>query len=458
MNGMAARGRSTKAAPKAAREQALRTSETLQACASMDRFSGGAGQNDVVTIDHLIIGGGLAGVAAAESLRALGARGSVAILSGEIDPPHDRPPLSKEFLRDERSREQVLLRPLDFYQTNKIGLVLGRPALAIKPDVQEVMLADGETVGYQRLLLATGGRPRALGVPGESMPGIYQLRTLAEAERLKEAAGASTSVVVIGAGFIGLEVAASLAERGLTVTVLNMDNQIWPGVAPTEVAAAIQADFEARGVSFRHHVRVTAFEGKDSLELLITNAGDIETGFVVLGVGIQLNVELAAAAGLTIDGGIVVDSLLRTSVPSIYAAGDVASFPDVYAGFEGKAVRRHVEHWDNAIAQGRVAGANMAGKRVPYQRVPYFWSDLFQHTVNVIGCLDGAEQTILRGSVESRQLTHLVLRDGTIRGALMLNRARDRRPLSELISRRTPIDDRRDELADPSFNLASLYT
>ena len=128
------------------------------------------------------------------------------------------------------------------------------------------MLADGETVGYQRLLLATGGRPRALGVPGESLPGIYQLRTLAEAERLKEAAGSSTRVVVVGASFIGLEVAASLAERGLDVTVLNQDDQIWPNIMPPEIAAAIQADFEARGVAFRHHVRVTAFEGKDSLE------------------------------------------------------------------------------------------------------------------------------------------------------------------------------------------------
>src|SRR4051794_1685313 len=235
-----------------------------------------AGHNHVGTIDFLIIGGGLAGISAAEALRAVGARGSVAILSGEIDPPHDRPPLSKEFLRDERSRDQVLLRPLDFYQSKRIGLVLGRPALSLKPDTQEVVLADGETVGYQRLLLATGGRPRTLSVPGESMPGIYQLRTLAEAERLKEAAGASTSVVVIGAGFIGLEVAASFAERGLTVTVLSQDDQVWPGLAPPEVAAAIQSDFEARGVSFRHLVRVTAFEGKDSLELLITNAGDIE--------------------------------------------------------------------------------------------------------------------------------------------------------------------------------------
>jgi len=410
----------------------------------------------VVTVDFLIIGGGLAGVSAAETLRAVGARGSVAILSGEIDPPHDRPPLSKEFLRDERARDQVLLRPHDFYQTNRIGLVLGRPALSLKPDVQEVMLADGETVKYQRLLLATGGRPRALGVPGESMPGIYQLRTLAEAERLKEAAGSSTSVVVIGAGFIGLEVAASLAERGLTVNVLNMDDQVWPGVAPADVAAALQADFEEKGITFRHHVRVTAFEGKDSLELIITNAGDVETGFVVVGAGIQLNTELAAAAGLAVDGGIVVDSLLRTSVPTIFAAGDVASFPDVYAGSGGNAVRRHVEHWDNAIAQGRVAGANMTGKRVRYQRVPYFWSDLFEHTINVIGCLDGADQTVRRGSLEDRKLTHIVLRDGAVRGALMMNRVRDRRPLTELISRRTPVEDRLEQLADPSFNLADL--
>src|SRR5918997_3540640 len=196
----------------------------------------------VVTIDFLIIGGGLAGVSAAETLRAVGARGSVAIVSGEVDPPHDRPPLSKEFLRDERSREQVLLRPLEFYQSNRIGLVLGRPALALKPESREVVLADGEAVGYQRLLLATGGRPRSVGVPGESLSGIYQLRTLAEAERLKEAAGSSTRVVVVGASFIGLEVAASLAERGLDVTVLSQDDQIWPNIVPTEIAAAIQAD------------------------------------------------------------------------------------------------------------------------------------------------------------------------------------------------------------------------
>lgn len=410
----------------------------------------------MVTIDYLIIGGGLAGVSAAEALRAVGARGSVAIISGENDPPHDRPPLSKELLRDERSRAQVLLRPLEFYQAHRIGLVLGRPALALKPDRREVVLADGESVQYQRLLLATGGRPRSLGVPGESLAGIYQLRTLAEAERLKEAAGASTRVVVIGAGFLGLEVAASLAERGLDVTVLSQDDQVWPGVAPPELAAALQADFEARGVTFRHRVRVMAFEGKDSLEYIVMNAGDVEAGFVVVGVGIQLNVELAAAAGLAVEDGIVVDALLRTSAPGVYAAGDVASFPDVYAGLDGRPRRRHVEHWDNAVAQGRVAGANMAGKRVRYQRVPYFWSDLFEHTINVVGCLDGAEQTLWRGSLAERQGTYLVLRGGVLRGALMLNRARDRRALTELIGKRVPVADQLDKLADPTFPLADL--
>ena len=410
----------------------------------------------MVTIDFLIIGGGLAGVSAAETLRTIGARGSVAILSGEIDPPHDRPPLSKEFLRDERSREQVLLRPIDFYQSKRIGLVLGRPALALKPESREVLLADGETVGYQRLLLATGGRPRSVGVPGESLPGIYQLRTLAEAERLKEAAGSSTRVVVVGASFIGLEVAASLAERGLDVTVLNLDDQVWPNVVPAEIASAIQADFEARGVVFRHNVRVTAFEGKDSLECIITNAGEVEASFAVVGVGLQLNVELAAAAGLDVADGIVVNERLQTSIPEIFAAGDVASFPDVYAGLDGKPHRRHVEHWDNAVSQGRVAGANMAGKRVRFQHVPYFWSDLFDHTVNVVGSLDGAEITLLRGTLESRQCTYLVLRGGYVRGALMLNRAGDRRALTELIGKRVPIQDHLEKLADPSFRLANL--
>ena len=410
----------------------------------------------MVTIDFLIIGGGLAGVSAAETLRALGVRGSVAIVSGEVDPPHDRPPLSKEFLRDERSREQILLRPLDFYQSKRVGLVLGRPALSLKPDAHEVVLADGETVGYQRLLLATGGRPRSIGVPGESLAGIYQLRTLAEAERLKEAAGSSTRVVVIGASFIGLEVAASLAERGLDVTVLNQDEQIWPTIAPPELAAAIQTDFEARGVQFRHRVRVTGFEGKDSLEHIITNAGDIPASFVVEGVGIQLNVELAAAAGLEVADGIVVNERLQTSVPDIYAAGDVASFPDRLAGLDGQARRRHVEHWDNAVAQGRVAGANMAGQRVRFQHVPYFWSDLFGHSINVVGNLDGGDQVVWRGSVESRTCTYVVLRGGVIRGALMLNRATDRRALTELIGKRVPVAAHLEHLADPMVKLAGL--
>jgi 3-phenylpropionate/trans-cinnamate dioxygenase ferredoxin reductase component len=410
----------------------------------------------VVTIDFLIIGGGLAGVTAAETIRALSPRGSVAIISGEIDPPHDRPPLSKELLRDERSRQQVLLRPLDFYQSKRIGLVLGRPALLLKPDAHEVLLADGETIGYQRLLLATGGRPRGVGVPGESLPGIYQLRTLAEAERLKEAAGSSTRVVVVGASFIGLEVAASLAERGLDVTVLSKDDQVWPGVMPPEIAAAIQADFEARGVAFRHHTRVTAFEGKDSLELIVTNAGDVQASFAVTGVGIQLNTELAASGGLEIEDGIVVNARLQTSVPGIYAAGDVASFPDVFASLDGEPRRRHVEHWDNAVVQGQVAGANMAGKRVRFQHVPYFWSDIFDHTINVVGSLDGGEITLLRGSLESRECTYLVLRGGFVRGALMLNRAGDRRALTDLIGKRVPIQDHLEHLADPSFKLADL--
>ena len=424
--------------------------------ASRRKRSSRAVADDVVTIDFLIVGGGLAGVSAAEAIRAVSTRGSVAILSGEIDPPHDRPPLSKEFLRDERSREQVLLRPLDFYQSNRIGLVLGRPALQLKPESHEVVLADGETVGYQRLLLATGGRPRTLGVPGESLPGIYQLRTLAEAERLKEAAGSSTRVVVVGASFIGLEVAASLAERGLDVTVLNQDSQVWPNVVPPEIAAAIQDDFEARGIVFRHNVRVTGFEGKDSLEYIVTNAGDVAASFAVVGVGLQLNTELAAAAGLEVDNGIVVNEGLQTSVPEIFAAGDVASFPDVFASLDGKPHRHHLEHWDNAVTQGRVAGANMAGKRVRFLHVPYFWSDLFDHAINVVGSLDGGEITMLRGSIESRQCTYLVLRGGYVRGALMLNRATDRRALTELIGKRVPIQDHLEKLVDPSFKLAQL--
>jgi 3-phenylpropionate/trans-cinnamate dioxygenase ferredoxin reductase component len=402
--------------------------------------------------DYLIVGGGLAGVSAAETLRGLGARGAITLVSGEADPPHDRPPLSKEFLRGERSREQVLLHPLDFYRANRIRLLLGRPALGLDLAARTLLLADGASTRYGRLLLATGGRPRSLGVPGETLPGIYALRTLAEAERIGAAAHEARRPIVVGAGLIGMEVAASLTTRGLPITVLNMDEQLWPGLMPPAVAELVQRDFEARGVRFHHRTRVGAFDGKKRLETVCTNACDFPADLVVVGAGIHLNTELAAAAGLAVDGGIVVDEHLRTSAPGVFAAGDVANFPDPLGG------RRHVEHWDNAVAQGRVAAANMAGREVPFRHVPYFWSDLFDLTINVVGFLDGADETLLRGTLESRRFTVLALRDGALRGALLVNRARDRRPLTELIRRQTPIAEHRDELADPSFDPSTLIT
>ena len=409
--------------------------------------------------DFLIVGGGLAGVSAAEAIRALGARGTVTLLSGEVDPPHDRPPLSKEFLRGERTRDQVLLHPVDFYRANGISLLLGRPALALNPVDRELLLADGEAIRYRCLLLATGGRPRKLGVPGEAMAGVYELRTLAEAERIAAAVETATRPVVVGAGFVGMEVAASLAARGRPVTVVNMDAQIWPGSMPTAVAELVQREFEARGVRFLHNTRVTAFDGKDGLELVCTNAGDLAADMAIVGAGIQLNTELATAAGLAVDGGIVVDEQLRTTAPGVFAAGDVASFPDPAPPHPNGAPtssRRHVEHWDNAVAQGRVAGLNMTGQHVRFEHVPYFWSDLFDLTINVVGFLDGADKTLLRGALEDRRFTILALRDGALRGALMVNRARDRRPLTELIRRRVPVADQRDRLADPRFDLKAL--
>ena len=419
--------------------------------------------------DFLIVGGGLAGVSGAEAIRALGTRGTITLLSAEVDPPHDRPPLSKEFLRGERTRDQVLLHPVDFYRANGIRLLLGRPALALNPADRELLLADGAAIRYRRLLLATGGRPRKLGVPGETMPGVYELRTLAEAERIVAAAAAATRPIVIGAGFLGMEVAASLAARGLPVTVVNMDAQIWPGSMPADVADVVQRDCEARGIRFLHNTRVTAFDGKDRLEVVCTNAGDFEADMAVVGAGIQLNTELAAAAGLAVDGGIVVDEQLRTSSPGVFAAGDVASFPDPSGpppetGRRGAPApagaptsgRRHVEHWDNAVAQGRVAGLNMTGQHVRFGHVPYFWSDLFDLTINVVGLLDGADETLVRGSLDERRFTILALRDGALRGALMVNRARDRRPLAELIRHRIPLADHRDRLADPSFDPKAL--
>jgi 3-phenylpropionate/trans-cinnamate dioxygenase ferredoxin reductase subunit len=404
-------------------------------------------------VDIAIVGGGLAAAAAAENYRKAGGTGSVALFSQESDLPVHRPPLSKEYLRGEEAREKVFVQPADFYSDQQIAVHLDTRIDGVNLDAKLLHLAGGEDVPFGTLVIATGARPRRLPVPGADLPGVFYLRSLTSAEQLMQAAATADRAVIIGAGFIGAEVAATLTQRGIACTVVEMAPRMWARLVPPVVAEFIQGYFEARGVSFRFGTGVTALQGTGRLEsVLLTDGTSLAADLVVAGVGVALNTQLAEQAGLPVDGGIVVDEYFTTSHPDIYAIGDVASIPDPIGG------RRHLEHWDNALNQGRSLGKALAGQREPFDHVAYFFSDLFDLSLNMIGYPEGWDDIIVRGDPAGVAFTTIYLRDGVVRAALMINDDRHFDAWPALIKARQPVAGIADRLADPTVDPASLLT
>ncbi|MGN6411132.1 MAG: FAD-dependent oxidoreductase [Nitrobacter sp.] len=341
----------------------------------------------------VIVGGGAAGFAAAEMLRRQDYKGSIVILSSDDAAPVDRPNLSKDYLAGSAPEDWLPLRPDDFYQQAGIDLRLGTTVNAIDPDKRQLTTTSG-AVGYDRLLLATGAEPLRLPIPGANLPHVHTLRTLKDCRAIIEAAKSASRVVVIGASFIGLEVAASLRARDIEVHVVAPELRPMERILGAEMGDFVRALHEEHGVIFHLEDTVAAI-GEQKVTL--GSGGTLDADFVVFGVGVKPRLELAEKAGLKIDRGVLVNAFLETSAPGIYAAGDIARWPDPHSGDNIR-----VEHWVVAQRQGQVAARNMLGHREKFDAVPFFWSQHYDVPINYAGHALKWDDIEVDGSVADR--------------------------------------------------------
>jgi 3-phenylpropionate/trans-cinnamate dioxygenase ferredoxin reductase subunit len=387
------------------------------------------------TPTHVIIGAGLAGAAAAEALRAEGFDGRIVLLGAEAHRPYERPPLSKELLRGESSPEQALVHGPQFYEDHAIELRLGRRATRLDLVEHTVHLDDGEPLAFQRLLLTTGARPRQLRLPGAGVERIHLLRDLDDVRAIRGALGPTSRVVVVGTGWIGTEVAASLRQLGHEVALVGPSPLPLPLLGPD--VGAVYRDLHAEhGVALHLGRRVDGFVGDPHVTGVVLRDGPVlEADLVVVGVGAVPRVELAEAAGLTVDQGVVVDEHLESSAPGVFAAGDVAS-----AWHPVLERRLRVEHWDNARHQGATAARNMLGADESYTRIPSFFSDQYDLGMEYVGHADPDDRVVFRGNPATRTFLAFWLRDDRVTAAMHANVWDATDHLRALVESRGPVD------------------
>lgn len=404
---------------------------------------------------YIIIGGGIAGGRACQGIRKTDAAGSMALIAGENHVPYHRPPLSKGFLTGKEGLDRVYVKDDSFYAQNQVEVLKGKRAAQIDPQAHQVTLEDGRVLKYEKLLLATGGRAWRLPIPGSNLPGVLTLRTIEDAEAIRTMAQPGSHVLVLGGSFIGCEAAASLAQLGAHVTMVFPESRLLQLVAPQELSALLGDKYQANGVHIRTGTRPISLEGNQAVEHVVLENGEtLKADLVVMGVGIRLNTELARQAGLEMGekNAVVVDRFLRTSDPDIYAAGDIAAWPD--RTFDK---RLRVEHWDVAWRQGMRAGGNMAGETKPYTALPYFFSDLFDLSFEVWGDLTAWDQTVQRGKLESGSYAFYYFCQGRLVGVLSANRPDAERDLMDsLIKARPAYEDVRTRLEDEAIDLGTL--
>lgn len=364
----------------------------------------------------VIVGGGRAAASLVESYRDAGGEGFVTILSRDSMPPYNRPPLSKGFLRGEMEADGVLAFPRDYYEERVVDLRLGCTVAGVDLEGGTVTLEDGETVGFTKLVIAAGARPRRLDVPGADLPDVHTYRTLADAAAVRDAADGARKALVVGGSFIGAEVAASLRARGLEVTLVELGDRLMPALGSAGLSDELLELYRSHGVEVLLGESITELTANGrSLTGALTDSGRrLEAFLVVVGVGVVPNVEVLEGSGIEIDDGIVVDGRFRTSAPGVYAVGDVARYPDPISGR-----LRRVEHWSGADAQGAHLGRVLAGARAPYAEVPAFFTQLFGVKLQVLGDVEGADDFVQRGSIAEGRLLGFYLREGHLVGAVL---------------------------------------
>jgi 3-phenylpropionate/trans-cinnamate dioxygenase ferredoxin reductase component len=398
----------------------------------------------------VIVGASLAGAKAAETLRQEGFDGRVVLIGAEEERPYERPPLSKDYLRGEVGREKVYVHDEGFYAENEIELRLGRTAVGLDTSNGELELDDGERLHYDRLLLTTGAEARRLPIPGAELDGVLYLRSVGDSDTLRERLDRGGAVVVVGAGWIGAEVSASARQRGLEVTVLDPLSVPLERVMGAEVGAIYRDIHTDHGTEMLMRTGVETLEGDNAVERVRTSDGrELECDFVVVGVGVQPRIGLAAQAGIAVDNGILVDEHLKASVPGVFAAGDVAN---AHHPFYGERLR--VEHWANALNQGPAAARNMLDQSAAYERLPYFFSDQYEVGMEYTGFARAWDRVVFRGDPAAREFIAFWISEDRVVAGMNVNVWDVIDPIKRLISERVTVDDRR--LADPDLPLEEL--
>jgi 3-phenylpropionate/trans-cinnamate dioxygenase ferredoxin reductase subunit len=403
--------------------------------------------------EFMIVGGGMAAAHCAAELRAKGADGSILLVGREPEPPYERPPLSKEYLRGEASRADAYVHPVDWYERNAVELLTRTNVMSLDPGERIAKLQGGDEVRFERALLATGANVNILRVEGAELEGIHYLRAFGNSDAIREEAKAAERVILIGGSYIGSEVAASLAAAGTPCTIVMIEEVALSNTFGERAGRFFHERLAEHGVELLGGEQLEAFEGDGRVQAVVTKSGrTVEGDMVVVGAGVRPDAMLAQRAGLEVEDGVVCDARLETSSPGIYAAGDVCSYESVIHGR-----RLRVEHWDVALQQGRYAARAMLGETEPYRVVPYFFSDLADWaSLEYIGPAKDWDRVVFRGAPESGEFSAWYLEGGAVRGALSVGRSEDLIHARTLIETGADVSEQADALADPDSELESI--
>jgi 3-phenylpropionate/trans-cinnamate dioxygenase ferredoxin reductase component len=404
-------------------------------------------------VDFLLIGGGMASAHCAAELRRRGAEGTILLAGREPEPPYERPPLSKDYMRGETGREDALVNPAGWYEENGVELLTGVSVMSLDPPQRTAKLQGGEEVVYGKALLATGAMVNILRVDGAENEGIHYLRAFGNSDAIRADAEAAEHVVLIGGSYIGTEVAASLTAKGVRCTIVMMEDVALSRTFGEAAGRWFQEKLEAHGVTVHGGEELEAFEGDGRVKAVLTKSGRaIECDAVVVGAGVRADAMLAQRAGLEVDNGIACDSKLRTSAEGIYAAGDCCSYDSVVHGR-----RLRVEHWDVAMQQGMHAARNMLDEDRDYDVVPYFFSDLADWaSLEYVGPAYEWDEEIWRGERDSGEFSLWYLKNGRVAGALSVERSEDLAEARRLLADRVDVSGARERIADSGSDLSAI--
>ncbi|HET9402585.1 MAG TPA: FAD/NAD(P)-binding oxidoreductase [Candidatus Acidoferrales bacterium] len=377
--------------------------------------------------EFIIIGGGMVAGYAAKELATRGLKsGQLTIISSDTALPYERPPLSKGFLLGKETEASILINSSDFYREQGIDVRLQTSVNTIDLSKHRVVTSANDELSYEKLLLATGARPRTLDVPGAKLDGVFYLRSMDDSRAIRERAEKSKQAVVIGSGFIGMEVASVLAQKNIRTTMIIREDRVWRRVFTPEMSAFFERYYSDRGVQLMKSGSLASIEGKHSVASAVLKDGrELPFDMVVAGVGAVPVTELAAKSGLQIENGVVVNEYLETSAAAVSAAGDIANYFDSL--FQK---RRRVEHWDNAVSQGQHWARVVTGDRRPFVHVPYFFSDIFDLSYELWGDSDGATENVVRGDMQSAKFSVWWLKDDRLIAAFVMNRPDEERQLA----------------------------